>query len=265
MALGDDYYPFGLAFNSYQSGLKNDYLYNGKELQEDLDLNLYDYGARFYDPTIARFSTLDPKATIYASWSPFHYAANNPIRKVVINGEGWDDVVKGVSGFVDTYTDSKTYKKIGEGFKETIVGEAIVNLISSIPSLPNVVTFDDGPMEDDSHLPSPRDSKTISIDLSDVDAAQEVFTLPSKAIKPTKNENLTKERNTGQKRTNPDKPDARGKLESGDSEATGMAMEATDSVPVIHQSDMKDLTTKDGGSASWNAGDTTWNKVIKKN
>jgi hypothetical protein len=32
----DDYYPFGLSFNSYQrpSAKKNDFLYNGKEEQE---------------------------------------------------------------------------------------------------------------------------------------------------------------------------------------------------------------------------------------
>jgi len=35
-----DYYPFGLTFNSWQrlGGVKNDYLYNGKEMQDELDL-----------------------------------------------------------------------------------------------------------------------------------------------------------------------------------------------------------------------------------
>ncbi|MGM0528481.1 MAG: nucleotidyltransferase domain-containing protein, partial [Bacteroidota bacterium] len=50
------------------------YLYNGKEFQDELDLNLYDYGARFYDPTIARFHTIDPLAQDYSFQSPFLYA-----------------------------------------------------------------------------------------------------------------------------------------------------------------------------------------------
>ena len=53
------------------------YLYNGKELQEEL--GWYDYGLRFYDPSLARFHTLDPLAEKYYFQTPFAYAANNPI------------------------------------------------------------------------------------------------------------------------------------------------------------------------------------------
>ena len=59
MIQANDYYPFGMRFN--QSPIiqtqPNDYLYNGKELQNDLGLELYDYGARIYDPAFARFHT----------------------------------------------------------------------------------------------------------------------------------------------------------------------------------------------------------------
>jgi len=42
-----DYYPFGLTCNSYQreNSVKQNYQYNGKELQDELDLGWLDYGA----------------------------------------------------------------------------------------------------------------------------------------------------------------------------------------------------------------------------
>ena len=53
------------------------YRYNGKELNEEL--GLYDYGARNYDPTTARWLQVDPLAGDYASMSPYNYVLNNPL------------------------------------------------------------------------------------------------------------------------------------------------------------------------------------------
>jgi RHS repeat-associated protein len=56
----DDYYPFGLTFNSYTSGIENLYKYNGFEEQEET--GWYDYIARQYDPALGRFLSVDPLA-----------------------------------------------------------------------------------------------------------------------------------------------------------------------------------------------------------
>jgi hypothetical protein len=43
----DDYYPFGMTFNPFASGTENNYLYEGKEEQEELDS--YNFHARMYE------------------------------------------------------------------------------------------------------------------------------------------------------------------------------------------------------------------------
>jgi len=42
-------------------------------------LSLHDYGARFYDPQIGRFTTQDPISEITRNFTPYHYCINNPI------------------------------------------------------------------------------------------------------------------------------------------------------------------------------------------
>ena len=71
----DDYYAFGMEISGGTTvNPKNEYLYNGKELQEEL--GEYDYTKRFYDPVIGRFTSVDPLATKYPWYTPYQFAGN---------------------------------------------------------------------------------------------------------------------------------------------------------------------------------------------
>jgi RHS repeat-associated protein len=90
-----DYYPFGMPFEPAPFGADNKYLYNGKEMQEDaiggVGLDWYDYGARFYDPQIGRWHSVDPLGENgHHDYTPYAYVYNNPL--IFIDPLGLDSI-----------------------------------------------------------------------------------------------------------------------------------------------------------------------------
>lgn len=81
------YYPFGSAFADSERQDAQPYKYNGKELDQMHGLNLYDYSARYYEPAIGRFTTVDPLAEKYYSISPYAYVDNNPLKYIDPTGK----------------------------------------------------------------------------------------------------------------------------------------------------------------------------------
>lgn len=82
----NNYYPFGLEqkshtniVNAQGNATAQKHKYNGKELQEELGLNFYDYGARNYEPALGRWMNIDPLAEKMRRHSPYNYAFNSPI------------------------------------------------------------------------------------------------------------------------------------------------------------------------------------------
>ncbi|MFT3995486.1 MAG: RHS repeat-associated core domain-containing protein, partial [Dysgonomonas sp.] len=54
-----------------------------------LGLNLYDYSARQMDNAVPRFTSIDPHAEKYYSWSPYVYGGNNPILNIDPDGRDY--------------------------------------------------------------------------------------------------------------------------------------------------------------------------------
>ncbi len=103
-----DYYPFGLEFcdGSTNSNVQP-HNYNGKELDLMHGLNTYDYGARQYDPALARWDRVDPLCEKYYSISPYVYCGNNPIN--AIDPTGCDSIYWNQNGnMISCYGNDKS-------------------------------------------------------------------------------------------------------------------------------------------------------------
>ncbi|MDX2246331.1 MAG: colicin D domain-containing protein [Bacteroidia bacterium] len=92
-------YPFGMELSGPAFvGGGNPYRYTGKEWETHLDLGMYDFGARWYDPAAGRWWGVDALGESYYEHSPFTYVLNNPVNFVDPDGNGVEQLT---STFVD--------------------------------------------------------------------------------------------------------------------------------------------------------------------
>ena len=122
----------GSFFKWKSSAGEKEYLYNGKELQEET--GVYDFGARGYDPVIGRFTTIDPLAEISRRWSPYSYAQNNPIRNIDVDGMLAYDWQSG------TYKDDK-----GNTVSNQDAAEQLQNMGTNVYTAPDENSQDNNP------------------------------------------------------------------------------------------------------------------------
>ena len=81
-----EYVPFGEVFIEERNNTWNTpYLFNAKEFDEEI--GMYYYGARYYEPRLSLWMSVDRFAEKYPATSGYNYAINNPVRYININGD----------------------------------------------------------------------------------------------------------------------------------------------------------------------------------
>jgi len=104
-----NYYPFGLKHRGYNNitlplASTYKYKYNGKELQVEHELDWYDYGARFYDAGLGRFTGIDTLSDEFFGLSPYNYASNSPIVNIDLWGlQAWNVNNKWNDNYIQQY------------------------------------------------------------------------------------------------------------------------------------------------------------------
>ena len=117
-----EYVPFGEVFIEERNNTWNTpYLFNSKEFDEET--GMYYYGARYYEPRLSLWMSVDPLECKHPEISTYCQANNNPIK--YIDPDGLDNfIINEVSGeIIRQKTDGKTHSfYLSDGKSNVLVG-----------------------------------------------------------------------------------------------------------------------------------------------
>jgi len=88
------------------------YKFNGKEL--DQETGWYYYGARYYDPAVSQWLSVDPLAEKYPAFTPYNYTMNNPVVLVDLDGR---DIWIRYKGNLIKYVNGNLYDRDGNKYR----------------------------------------------------------------------------------------------------------------------------------------------------
>ena len=90
------------------------YKFTGKERDREAGIGLDYFGARYYDPEIGRWLSVDPLHRIYLNITPYHYTKNNPINRI------------DRYGMIDERAVGKAFLRIGLGTASWLGGTKLI-------------------------------------------------------------------------------------------------------------------------------------------
>ncbi len=133
-----EYVPFGEVFIEERNNTWNTpYFFNAKEFDEET--GMYYYGARYYEPRLSLWVSVDPLAEKYVFWGVYTYCYDSPLNHIDVEGlfpigfvtqytrEVTRTQAVGMSNTVVSYTAQETY------FKFTESAAYALSLVSGVP------------------------------------------------------------------------------------------------------------------------------------
>ncbi|HRF77457.1 MAG TPA: RHS repeat-associated core domain-containing protein, partial [Chitinophagales bacterium] len=119
-----DYDPFGMLLVGRSWSVSYRYGFNGKEMDAETygQGNIYDYGFRIYNPRLGKFLSVDPLAATYPWYSTYHFASNNPIFFIDIDG------LEGGSSQPGSTVNTGTYLVLDEQGEQVPLNLAVVEI-----------------------------------------------------------------------------------------------------------------------------------------
>ena len=107
----NDFYPFGMRreYPAQSAAPVTRYLYNGKESLISVSPDILDFGARYYNPAICRWTSIDPIAEKYYSITPYNYCSNDPVN--FLDPDGREIKVNGTPTFQGKFNQARNYMR----------------------------------------------------------------------------------------------------------------------------------------------------------